>query len=311
MPETILREKSQLIFVKSEASYNSNPTIAGSNAIGAHNIKVMPVFEKKQSEDINGVEGSKKSLTVGEKTTVEFDFYLITADTVGVAPPCDPVLLASAMAKVTQAATRVTYTPVSATFGSMAVIWQIGDYRHTVLGVRGELTFDFSVGGFRKASFKGEGIYQDPTLEAKPTGVDLSGTKDPTEIAKQSVSACNFYGESVIAKSVKFSPGSKFAHTNLINHEEVEYQGREGSLDIEYRGTDTDLRTATLRSKNNTVGAFAITIGAAGDRLICNVPNLANTDTPGLSFDNDIGYISSSTAIVPVTNNSDFSLVFE
>ena len=307
----ILREKEQLIFVKSETTYKTNPTIAGANAIGAHNINIKPVFEKIQSDDINGREGSQESFTVGEKVTVEFDFYLITGATAGTAPPCDPILLSSAMAKVIQSNTRVTYTPVSGSFGSMAVMWQINDYRHTVLGVRGEVTIDLSVGGFRKASFKGEGIYQDPIIASPLSNINQSGVKDPVAVRNETVSSCIFYGVQVQAKSVKFAPGSKFAHVSLVNHQEVEFTGREGSLDIEYRGTDADLRTAMSRAKNNTAGAFAISVGVADDKVICNMPNLSITDTPSLSFDNGVGYISLSTAIVPTAKNNDFSLVFE
>lgn len=310
MPNALLMEKEQLIFVKAEISYNTDPGIVGANALGAHSMKVTPVFEKIQSDDVNGIQGNQKSITVGQKVSVEFDVYLITSSAAGTPPPCDPVLLSSAMARVVELNTRVTYTPVSVSFGSMAVIWEIGGYRQKVLGVRGEISVDHTNKGFRKISFKGEGIYQDPVLATKITGVDTSALKDPVAVTNQSAT-CSYFNEAIIMKSAKVELGSKFGHISLVGLEEVEFQGRDGSLSLEFRATDTLKRGFTLKAKNNTAGSFSIASGVAGDKVILTVPVVEISDVPSLSFDNQVGYLATSNKIIPTTNNSDFSLVFE
>ncbi len=310
MPNALLMEKHQLIFVKAEAIYNTDPGIVGANAVGAHSIKVTPIFEKVQSDDVNGIQGNQKSITVGQKVSVEFDVYLISANSVGTAPPCDPILLSSAMARVIAVNTKVTYTPVSNSFGSMTVIWEIGDYHQKVTGVRGEISIDMSVGGLRKLSFKGEGVYQDPVLATAITGVNATGLKDPVAVTKESTT-CSYFNTSIQMKSAKIELGSRFGYVSLVNHEEVEFQGRDGSLSVDFRATDTLQRNFTLKAKNNATGSFTISNGIVGDRFILNIPSIEISDVPSLSFDNQVGYLSTSNKITPATNNSDFSLVFE
>ena len=310
---SIIREDSQVLLVKSETAYNTDSTPTGSNALEVFNIDISSEFSKKESEVMKGFLGANKSVTTAKHVKVKFDFYLTGSGTAGIAPPHAPVLLAGAMAEVVATGASVTYTPVQDNLDSATVYWRSGKLQHKVTGVRGTISTDFQNGDFRRATFDGFGFYHAPTVEAgEITGVDFSGLELPVAFANDTTTTCSFFGKNVQAKSISPSFGANFKFVDLVNHQEVELTDRNGSVTANFRVSDADYVDFVAKSENSTTGSLSLIVGTTTGNIVeVSIPVLSITDTPNISYEDGIGYLSVNASITPLTANSDYTLVFK
>ena len=138
-----LLQRTQVIFAKAESTYATDPTIADTDAVLTSNLNITPLDGPTVGRNLNrNVLGNDAQLRVGSFVTVSFDVELAGSGTAGTAPAYSALLLACGMAETVVASTSVTYDPVSTSFGSVWLEYEMGGQQHIIKGARG--TFGMS-----------------------------------------------------------------------------------------------------------------------------------------------------------------------
>lgn len=311
MSNELMRQQGQIILAKLETVYGEYSTPTGANVMLVSNPDIKPIFDKDERNNIVGHLGNQGAITVGQRIEVSFDVELAGSGTAGDKPAFDPLLQASGHAAILDVG-KVDYTPIDVGFKSVSLVWRNDGVEHRVTGARGSVTFELTPGKRGMMKYKFIGKYADPTADVSPlTGIDYSPFKMPVGISFDTASF-NFFGSAVKMQSLTFDPGIAVEYSNLIGVESVDITNRKGKMDTQFRVTQSEYVANIVAAKNNATGAASFTLGdQPGHTFELNVPNLQIADTPTLSWDKELAHLSISSAIVPLSRNSDYVLSFQ
>lgn len=144
----------EVILVKIETTYNTDPTPVGTDAV----LVESPSWSHEGARMVerNNVKASlakDKSVYAGTLKQITFDVELKGSGAAGTAPEIGPLLRACALAEMVVASTSVTYRPASTAHESVTIYYYQDGIRHIVTGCRGTVSFSLETGSFGKASF--------------------------------------------------------------------------------------------------------------------------------------------------------------
>ena len=165
-----LLTRKRLILLESEGTYGTDPTPTGVDAVLVRDLNITPLQSDTVSRDlVRPYLGASEQLLANTRVEVTFSVELAGSGAAGTAPRYGKALLACGMAETVVASTSVTYAPVSASFGSCTIYYNIDGVRHKVTGARGTFTINGAVGEIPTIDFTFTGIYNAPTDTALPS----------------------------------------------------------------------------------------------------------------------------------------------
>ncbi|BCV01803.1 MAG: hypothetical protein CM15mV46_140 [Caudoviricetes sp.] len=136
-----LLTRKRVILIELESSYATDPTPAAADAVLVRDLSITP-----QSSDVVSRElirpylGASEQLLANTRVECTFSVELAGSGTAGTAPRYSSALKACGMAEaITDADSSggndtVTYTPLSASFPSVTIHYNIDGVRHIVTG---------------------------------------------------------------------------------------------------------------------------------------------------------------------------------
>ena len=165
-----LLSRKRLILIKTEATYGTDSSPAGTNAVLVRDLQITPL----QSDTVDRAVilpflGASQQLLANTKVEVTFSAELAGSGTAGTAPAYGAALKACGLSETVSAGVSVTYAPVSASFSSVTIYYNIDGVLHKVTGARGTFTLSGEVGGIPTIDFTFTGIYNTPTDTAAPS----------------------------------------------------------------------------------------------------------------------------------------------
>ena len=165
-----LLTRKRLILLESEGTYGTDPTPTGVDAVLVRDLNITPLQSDTVSRDlVRPYLGASEQLLANTRVEVTFSVELAGSGAAGTAPRYGKALLACGMAETVVASTSVTYAPVSASFGSCTIYYNIDGVRHKVTGARGTFALGGAVGEIPTIDFTFTGIYNAPTDTALPS----------------------------------------------------------------------------------------------------------------------------------------------
>ena len=307
-----LLSRKRLILVKTESTYGTDASPAGTDALLVRNLDITPLSGDVVSRDlIRPYMGNFDQLIGMTSVAINFEVELAGSGTAGTAPKYDAILKACGLAATIVSSTSVTYAPVSASFSSATIYFNVDGVLHKLTGCRGSMNMSCAVGAIPTLAFNLTGVYNSPTDTAAPA-VTYSAQATPLIFREGNTSAFSFFSYSGILQSVDFNLANDLVYRELVGGtKETLITDRKpaGTVMIEAPTIATkDFFTTALASSTGNLTFLHGTI--AGNRVTF-LASQVDVLNPTYQDQDSIMMLSVPYVATPTTaGNNEFSLAF-
>jgi hypothetical protein len=276
-------------------------------------LNIVPLQSDVVSRDlVRPYLGASEQLLANTRVECTFSVELAGSGTAGTAPRYGKALLACGMSETIVATTSVTYAPVSASFGSCTIYYNIDGVLHKVTGARGTFTINGAVGEIPTIDFTFTGIYNTPTDTALPA-VTYGDQATPVVFKNGNTTGFELLSYAGCLQSVSFDVGNSLVYRELVGcTKEVLLTDRASTGSVV-------LEAVTMATKNYFTAALSD--GTLGNLLFQhgqtagNIVDFASTrvDIGDVSYSDQDGIHMLNipyTCVPSTTGNDEFSLVY-
>jgi len=308
-----LLTRKRLILLETETTYGTDPTPDGADAVLVRDLNITPLQSDVVGRDlVRPYLGASEQLLANTRVECTFSVELAGSGTAGTAPRYGKALLACGMSQTVVAATSVTYAPVSSSFGSCTIYYNIDGVLHKVTGARGTFTINGAVGEIPSIDFTFTGIYNTPTDTALPA-VTYGNQATPLVFKNGNTTDFQLLSYAGCLQSVSFDVGNSLVYRELVGcTKEVLLTDRAATGSV-------TLEAVTMATKNYFTAALSD--GTLGNLLFQhgqtagNIIDFASTrvDIGDVSYSDQDGIhmLNIPYTCVPSTSgNDEFSLVY-
>lgn len=307
-----LLSRKRLILVKTEATYGTDSTPAGTDALLVRNLDITPLSGDVVSRDlIRPYLGNFDQLISLTSVAINFEVELAGSGTAGTAPKFGAILKACAMSETVVSSTSVTYAPVSSSFSSATIYFNVDGVLHKLTGCRGSMTMSCAVGAIPTLAFNLTGVYNAPTDTAQPA-VTYSAQATPLIFREGNTSSFSFFSYSGVLQSVDFNLANDLVYRELVG-------GTKETLITDRKPAGTVMIEApTIATKDFFTTALASSTGnltflhgtTAGNRVTFTASQV-DVLNPTYQDQDSIMMLSVPYVALPTTaGNNEFSLAF-
>ena len=305
--------RKRLILIETESSYGTDPTPDGADAVLVRDLNITPQQSDVVSRDlIRPYLGASEQLLANTRVECTFSVELAGSGAAGTAPRYGKALQACGLSETVAAGTSVTYAPVSSSFGSVTIHYNIDGMRHKVTGCRGTFTLNANVGEIPTIDFTFTGIYNAPDDSALPS-VTYADQAIPLIFKNGNTDTFSLLSYSGSLQSVTFDVANTVVYRELIGGtKEVLMTDRasNGTVVLEAVTIATkDYFTAALT--DSTLGNLTFQHGTTAGNIVdfastrIDIGDVSYSDQDGIAMLN-IPY----TAIPSTSGNDEFSLIY-
>lgn len=308
--------RKRLILIEEESTYGTDPSPTGTEAVLVRDLSITPQQSDIVSRDlIRPYLGASEQLLANTRVECTFSVELAGSGTAGTAPQYGKALKACGLSETVVAATSVTYAPVSSSFDSVTIHYNIDGVRHKVTGARGTFSLNASVGEIPTIDFTFTGIYVAPDDSSLPS-VTYANQATPLVFKNGNTDTFALLNYSGALQSVSFDIGNSIVYRDLVGGSKevlITDRGANGSVTIEAPTlAQKDYFAAALVDSglgNNTDLTFQHGISAG------NIVDFASTrvDIGDVSYGDQDGVAMLTipyTAVPSTTGNDEFSLIY-
>jgi hypothetical protein len=307
-----LLSRKRLILVKTESTYGTDSVPTGTDALLVRNLDITPISGDVVSRDlIRPYLGNFDQLIAQNSVAINFEVELAGSGTAGTAPKYDAILKACGLAATIVASTSVTYAPVSASFSSATIYFNVDGVLHKLTGCRGSMNMSCAVGAIPTLAFNLTGVYNSPTDTAAPAAT-YSAQATPLVFREGNTSAFSFFSYSGILQSVDFNLSNDLVYRELVG-------GTTETLITDRKPAGTVMIEApTIATKDFFTTALASSTGnltflhgtTAGNRVTF-LASQVDVINPTYQDQDSIMMLSVPYVAIPTTaGNNEFSLAF-
>ena len=308
----VLLSRKRLILVKTEATYGTDSSPAGTDALLVRNLDITPLSGDVVSRDlIRPYLGNFDQLISLTSVAINFQVELAGSGTAGTAPKFGAILKACAMSETVVSSTSVTYAPVSSSFSSATIYFNVDGVLHKLTGCRGSMTMSCAVGAIPTLAFNLTGVYNAPTDTAQPA-VTYSAQATPLIFREGNTSSFSFFSYSGVLQSVDFNLANDLVYRELVG-------GTKETLITDRKPAGTVMIEApTIATKDFFTTALASSTGnltflhgtTAGNRVTFTASQV-DVLNPTYQDQDSIMMLSVPYVALPTTaGNNEFSLAF-
>jgi len=306
-----LLSRKRTILAKTEVTYGTDPTPTGvANAILVRNLSITPLNAELVSRDlVRPYLGASEQLLASSYVTVEFEVEMAGSGTAGTAPGYGPLLLACGMAATTSAGVSVTYAPVSSSFGSATIYYNVDGVLHKVTGARGNVEMTIEVGQIPVFKFTFTGLYNAPTDTAAPS-VTYTAFQTPQAANSDNTSAFSLYSYSGALQSLNINLNNAITYRTLIGAEDVLMTDRQASGSAVFEAPTVAQKDYWSLALGGTLGTLDITHGTTAGNRVQITSTRAKITNPTYQDSNGIHMLQTPFNLVPSTaGNDELSIV--
>ena len=307
-----LLSRKRLILVKTESTYGTDSSPAGTDALLVRNLDITPLSGDVVSRDlIRPYLGNFDQLISLTSVAINFEVELAGSGTAGTAPKFGAILKACAMSETVVSSTSVTYAPVSSSFSSATIYFNVDGVLHKLTGCRGSMTMSCAVGAIPTLAFNLTGVYNAPTDTAQPA-VTYSAQATPLIFREGNTSSFSFFSYSGVLQSVDFNLANDLVYRELVG-------GTKETLITDRKPAGTVMIEApTIATKDFFTTALASSTGnltflhgtTAGNRVTFTASQV-DVLNPTYQDQDSIMMLSVPYVALPTTaGNNEFSLAF-
>jgi hypothetical protein len=307
-----LLSRKRLILVKTETTYGTDATPVGTDALLVRNLDITPLSGELVSRDlIRPYLGNYDNLIAKTSVAISFEVELAGSGTAGTAPKYGAILKACGMSETVVASTSVTYAPVSSSFSSATIYFNVDGVLHKLTGCRGDMSMSCAVGQIPTLKFNLTGVYNSPTDTAQPS-VTYSAQATPLIFRQGNTSSFSFFSYSGVLQSVEFNLANSLVYRELVGGtKETLLTDRKpaGTVMIEAVAIGTkDFFTAAL---GTATGNLTFLHGTTAGNRVTFTASQADVLNPTYQDQDSVMMLSIPYVATPTTaGNDEFSLAF-
>ena len=207
---------------------------------------------------------------------------------------------------------QTVYTPVSASFSSITIYYNIDGVLHKLTGCRGTFSLNTAVGQIPTIDFTMTGIYNAPTDTAAPT-VTYAAQATPVIFKAGNSGAFNLLSYSGCLQSVTMDVGNTIVYRELVGcTKEVVLTNRASTGTAMIEATtmaQKDYFTAALT--DGTLGELSFVHGTSAGNIVSLYSTQVDIGDPTYQDQDGIQMLSLPYTAIPTTaGNDEFRLVF-
>lgn len=307
--------RKRTVLIKSEATYGTDSTPAGSDAVQVRNLEVTPVESDVLSRDlIRPYLGASPQLIANTRVQVTFEVEYAGSGTLGTAPRYGSLLKSCGFSETVVASTSVTYAPVSTSFSSVTIYYSTDGVRHKVTGARGTYTLNLTANQIPVINFTMTGNYVAPTDTADPTPT-FTAQATPKIFNDTNTTAFTLFSETDLPlQSCQLDIGNEVVYRELVNSDkEVTIVNRSGSGSLIIEMPTLASHDFFADAVASTTGNLSIVHGTTAGNIItlASAANAVSLGAPSYSEDSGVVMLNLPYTLVPSTSgNDEFTLAY-
>ena len=310
--------RKRVILIEAESSYGTDPTPAATDVVLVRDLSITPQSSDVVNRDVvRPYLGASQQLLANTRVECTFSVELAGSGTAGTAPRYGSALKACGMAEaITDEVSgggndTVTYTPISASFPSVTIHYNVDGVRHIVTGCRGTVALSAEVGAIPTLDFTFTGIYNAPTDTALPS-VTYGNQATPLIFKNGNTSSFALLSYAGALQSLSFDIGNSIVYRELVGGtKEVLLTDRaaSGSVTIEAPTmAQKDYFSAAL--SDTSLGNIQVTHGTAAGN-ICKFSS-TKVDIGDVSYGemDGVNMLEIPYTLVPSSANDELTFLF-
>ena len=307
-----LLTRKRVILIETESSYGTDPTPAATDVVLVTDLSITPQSSDVVNRDVvRPYLGSSEQLLANTRVECTFSVELAGSGTAGTAPRYGSALKATGLSETVSSGTSVTYAPVSSSFSSVTIHYNVDGVRHKVTGCRGSFTISAEVGSIPTIDFTFTGIYNAPTDTALPT-VTYGNQATPLIFKNGNTSGFQLLSYAGALQSLTMDLGVSTVYRELVGGTKeviITDRASNGSVTIEAPTiAQKDYFTAALT--DSSLGNLHFLHGTtAGNKVQLTSTKVDIGDVNYGEMDG-VAMLEIPYTLVPSSANNEFSLIY-
>ena len=307
-----LLTRKRVILIETESSYGTDPTPAATDVVLVTDLSITPQSSDVVNRDVvRPYLGSSEQLLANTRVECTFSVELAGSGTAGTAPRYGSALKATGLSETVSSGTSVTYAPVSSSFSSVTIHYNVDGVRHKVTGCRGSFTISAEVGSIPTIDFTFTGIYNAPTDTALPT-VTYGNQATPLIFKNGNTSGFQLLSYAGALQSLTMDLGVSTVYRELVGGTKeviITDRASNGSVTIEAPTiAQKDYFTAALT--DSSLGNLQFLHGTtAGNKVQLTSTKVDIGDVNYGEMDG-VAMLEIPYTLVPSSANNEFSLIY-
>jgi hypothetical protein len=305
--------RKRLILIETESSYGTDPTPTGADAVLVRDLNITPQQSDVVNRDVvRPYLGASEQLLANTRVECSFSVELAGSGAAGTAPQYGKALQACGLSETIVADTSVTYAPVSASFSSVTIYYNIDGLRHKVTGCRGTFSINCTVGEIPTIDFTFTGVYVAPDDSALPSAT-YANQASPLIFKNGNTSSFQLLSFAGALQAFSFDLGNNLVYRELVG-------GTKEVLLTDRAGTgSTTIEAVSIASKDyfaaaltdTSLGNLDFTHGSTAGNIVdfastrVDIGDVSYSDQDGIAMFN-IPY----TCVPSTSGNDEFSLSY-
>ena len=307
-----LLTRKRVILIETESSYGTDPTPSATDVVLVTDLSITPQSSDVVNRDVvRPYLGSSEQILANTRVECTFSVELAGSGTAGTAPRYGNALKATGLSETVASGTSVTYAPVSSSFSSVTIHYNIDGVRHKVTGCRGTFTITAEVGSIPTIDFTFTGIYNAPTDTALPT-VTYGNQATPLIFKNGNTSGFQLLSYAGALQSLTMDLGVSTVYRELVGGTKeviITDRASNGSVTIEAPTiAQKDYFTAALT--DSSLGNLQFLHGTtAGNKVQLTSTKVDIGDVNYGEMDG-VAMLEIPYTLVPSSANNEFSLIY-
>ena len=307
-----LLTRKRVILIEAESSYGTDPGMASSTVVLVRDLSITPQSSDVVNRDVvRPFLGASEQLLANTRVECTFSVELAGSGTAGAAPRYGDALKACGFSESIVSNTSVTYAPVSSSFSSITIHYNIDGVRHIVSGCRGSFSINATVGEIPTIDFNFTGVYATPTDTALPT-VSYGNQATPLIFKNGNTTNFQLYSFAGALQSLTLDVGNSLVYRELVGGtKEVLLTDRAatGSVMIEAPTlAQKDYFSAALI--DYTLGNLQVTHGTQAGNIVQFTSSKVDIGDVSYGEMDGVTMLEIPYTLVPSTSGDEMSLIY-
>ena len=307
-----LLTRKRVILIETESSYGTDPTPAATDVVLVTDLSITPQSSDVVNRDVvRPYLGSSEQILANTRVECTFSVELAGSGTAGTAPRYGSALKATGLSETVASGSSVTYAPVSSSFSSVTIHYNVDGVRHKVTGCRGRFTSSAEVGSIPTIDFTFTGIYNAPTDTALPTGT-YGNQATPLIFKNGNTSGFQLLSYAGALQSLTMDLGVSTVYRELVGGTKeviITDRASNGSVTIEAPTiAQKDYFTAALT--DSTLGNLAFLHGTTAGNKVQLTSSKVDIGDVNYGEMDGVAMLEIPYTLVPSSANNEFSLIY-
>ena len=304
--------RKRVILIEAESSYGTDPTPAATDVVLVRDLSITPQSSDVVNRDVvRPYLGASQQLLANTRVECTFSVELAGSGTRGTAPRYGSALKACGFSETVSSGASVTYEPISASFSSVTIHYNVDGVRHVVTGCRGTFAINAAVGEIPSIDFTFTGIYNAPTDVALPS-VTYGNQATPLIFKNGNTTSFQLLSYAGALMNLTMDVGNSIVYRELVGGtKEVLLTDRaaNGSVTIEAPALSSkDFFAAALTDAS--LGNLTVTHGTTAGNIVRVTSTKVDIGDVAYGEADGVTMLEIPYTLVPSSANDELAIVF-